>query len=59
MTLALAACIIVGDLIYLLNSLLSGELTGRVFLKVLIVAAIAGGIFAYYLTEMRSDDKVA
>lgn len=58
MTLALAACIIVGDLIYLLNNLLSGELTGRVFLKVLFVAAIAGGIFAYYLSEMRSDDKV-
>lgn len=58
LTLALAACIIVGDLIFLLNSLLSGELTSRVFLKVLIVGAIAGGIFAYYLAEMRSDDRV-
>lgn len=58
LTLALAACIIVGDLIYLLNSLLSGELTSRIFLKALIVGALSAGIFAYYLTEMRTDDRV-
>ena len=58
LTLALAACIIVGDLIYLLNSLLSGELTVRFILKALIVGLVAGAIFIYYLAEMRKDDQV-
>jgi hypothetical protein len=58
LTLALAACIIVGDLIYLLNSLLSGELTVRFILKALIVGLIAGAIFFNYLVEMRKDDQV-
>ncbi len=58
LTLALAACIIVGDLIYLLNSLLSGELTVRFILKALIVGLIAGAIFFNYLAEMRRDDQV-
>ncbi|MES2623878.1 MAG: DUF5671 domain-containing protein [Pseudomonadota bacterium] len=58
LTLAIAACIIVGDLIYLLNSLLSGELTTRFILKALIVGLIAGAIFIYYLAEMRKDDEV-
>lgn len=57
LTLAIAACIIVGNLIYLLNSLLSGELTVRFVLKVLIVGAISGGVFFYYLVEMRRDDQ--
>jgi hypothetical protein len=58
LTLALAACIIVGDLIYLLDSLLSGELTTRFVLKALIVGLIAGAIFVNYLAEMRKDDQV-
>jgi hypothetical protein len=58
LTLALAACIIVGDMIYLLNSLLSGELTIRFVLKALITGLIAGTIFVYYLTEMRRDEQV-
>jgi len=57
LTLSLAACIIVGDLIYLLNSLLSGELTVRFVLKVLTVGLISGGIFGYYLWLMRADDE--
>jgi hypothetical protein len=58
LTLAIAACIIVGDLIYLLYSLLSGELTTRFILKALIVGLIAAAIFTYYLVEMRRDDQV-
>jgi len=57
LTLALASCIIVGDLIFLLNSLLSGELTLRVALKVLVVGGISGAIFYYYLNEIRADDR--
>lgn len=58
LTLAITAVIIVGDLIYLLNSLLSGELTSRILLKALTVGGIAGSIFGYYMWWMRSDDKV-
>jgi hypothetical protein len=57
LTLFVAACIIVGDLIALLYNLLAGELTIRITLKVLTVGLIASAIFAYYLWAMRMDDK--
>lgn len=58
LTLAVAACIIVGDLIHLLNSLLAGELTVRFILKALIVGIISSAIFVYYLWTMRKDEEV-
>ncbi len=57
LTLALAACIVVGDMIFLLNSLLSGELTTRFVLKALTVGLIAGAVFGYYLWSMRADEE--
>lgn len=57
LTLFIAACVIVGDLIALLNGVLSGDLTLRFVLKTLTVAAIAGSIFSYYLWSMRVDDR--
>ena len=57
LTLSVAACIIVGDLIVLLNSLLSGDLTVRFVLKSLTVGLIAGAVFGYYLWSMRADDE--
>ena len=57
LTLAVAASIVAGDLIFLLNSLLAGELTTRFVLKALIVAGIAGTVFGYYLWLMRVDDR--
>ncbi|MEL7535934.1 MAG: DUF5671 domain-containing protein [Pseudomonadota bacterium] len=57
LTMFVSACIIVGDLISLLYSLLAGELTLRVTLKLLVVGLIAGGVFAYYLRAMRVDDE--
>ena len=59
LTLAIAACFLVGDTISLLNGFLSGILTVRSVLKLLIVAGIAGGLFFYYLSLMRKDDEVA
>ncbi|MCR4278461.1 MAG: DUF5671 domain-containing protein [bacterium] len=56
-TLFVAAGIIIGDLIGLLNSLLGGELTLRFFLKALIVGGISSSIFGYYLTDLRSVEK--
>ncbi|MDC0002917.1 DUF5671 domain-containing protein [Porticoccaceae bacterium] len=58
LTLSVAACFLVGDTISLLNGFLSGNLTVRSLLKLLIVAGIAGGLFYYYLSLMRKDDEV-
>ena len=57
LTLAIAASIIVGDLIVLLYSFLSGEISVRFILKALIVLCIAGAIFSYYLWSNKLDDK--
>ena len=56
-TLLLAAGIVIGDLIALLYNVLGGELSTRFLLKVLVVGAIAGTIFAYYLTDLRREEK--
>lgn len=57
LTLALAACIIAGDLIYLLFRLLSGELSLRFLLKVLVIGLLAGSTFGYYFWLMGQDDR--
>lgn len=56
LTLAVAACVIAGDLIYLLFRLLSGELSLRFVLKVLVIGLLAGSSFAYYYRLMSQDD---
>ena len=56
-TLVVAAFVIIGDLISLIYSLLSGELTVRFVLKSAIVALLAGSIFGYYLWLVRADDR--
>ncbi|MDQ2702052.1 MAG: DUF5671 domain-containing protein [Pseudomonadota bacterium] len=56
-TLFLAAGIVIGDLITLLYNVLGGELSTRFLLKVLIVGAIAGTIFGYYLLDLRREEK--
>lgn len=57
LTLSIAACVIVGDLIALINSLLMGELSTRFFLKALVVGLISAAVFYYYLWSMRQDDE--
>jgi hypothetical protein len=56
MTLLVAAIALVTDGITLIYNVLSGELTLRFILKVLVVAAIAGAVFAYYTWSNRADD---
>lgn len=58
-TLFLAAGIVVGDLIAAVYNLLGGELTLRFALKVLVVGAIAGTVFAYYLLDLRREEREA
>jgi hypothetical protein len=48
LTLLVAACTFLGDLIWTLGSFLNGELTLVSVLRMAVIAAISGGIFLYY-----------
>ena len=58
-TLFLAATVLIGDTTTLVYNALGGELTLRFVLKVLVVAAIAGGVFGYYLADLRREEGEA
>lgn len=55
-TLFLAAAVLIGDMITLVYHALAGELGLRFLLKVLVVGALAGGIFGFYLLDLRRDE---
>jgi len=57
LTLFAAACVLIGDVTSLLYSLLGGELTVRFVLKSLVVGGLAGGLFWYYLADLRRDER--
>ena len=56
-TLFIAVCVLLGDAISLLYNLLSGDLTTRFVLKSLVVGVIAGGVFGYYLWDLKRDER--
>ncbi|MCD9086464.1 DUF5671 domain-containing protein [Stenotrophomonas sp. SY1] len=56
LTLFVAAVVLIGDLTTLVFNLLSGELSLRFVLKVLVVGLIAGTVFAYYLWDLRKEE---
>jgi len=56
LTLFVASTSIVADLITLIVRFLSGDLTLRFGLKVLVVAVLAGIVFFYYLRDLRRDE---
>lgn len=56
--LLIAAGCLIGDLITFLNFLLRGEVTARFFWKVMVVLAISGGVFGYYLRSLRAYDAI-
>ena len=56
-TLFIAACVLIGDVITVVYSFLGGELTTRFVLKVFTVGAIAGTAFGYYLSDLRVEEK--
>ena len=55
-TLFLAALVILGDLMFLVARLLSGELGPRFLAKTLVVFAIAGVVFGHYLVDLRREE---
>ncbi len=56
LTLFAAATALVSDLITLTLTFLEGEITLRFFLKVSMVAMLAGSAFAHYLLQLRKDE---
>ncbi len=56
-TLFLASVALVVDLVMLLNTFLSGEITARFILKVLAVLVVAGIVFWHYLAEVRGKSS--
>ena len=59
LTLFLAVTVLVCDLIALVYNLLGGDLTLRFVLKVLVVGAIAGAVFGFYLSDLRREERQA
>ena len=57
LTLFIAATVLTADMITLVNGVLAGELTLRFVLKVSVAALIAGGVFGYYLWDLRREEK--
>ncbi len=57
LTLFVASCVLVGAVTGLVYSFLGGELTARFVLKSLTVTAIAGGVFSYYLRDLRDTER--
>ncbi|MFK7837888.1 MAG: DUF5671 domain-containing protein [Sulfitobacter sp.] len=55
-TLLLAATVMLGDLIAVIYSFLSGDLTLQFIYKALVVGAVSGLIFVYYLADVRKGD---
>ncbi len=53
LTLSVAAIIIVGDLVGLVNKLLEGELTVRFALKVITLLFVASAVFYYYYFDLK------
>lgn len=57
LTLLIASGTLLGDLIALVYSVLAGELTMRISLKVLVVLVIAGTALGYYLSDLRREEQ--
>ncbi|MHA6262823.1 DUF5671 domain-containing protein [Arenibacterium sp. CAU 1754] len=52
-----AAATLLGDLVYVIYTFLKGDVTAQFLLKALAVAVVAGGIFLYYLSDIRKGDS--
>jgi len=56
LTLFIAALVLIGDLVVVVSSMLSGELAVRFLLKAAVVFGIAGVVFGHYLGGLRRDE---
>jgi len=53
LTLFVSSLVIIGDLVFVINTFLGGEITARFILKALSVLLVAGMVFGYYLDDVR------
>ncbi len=56
-TLIIAACTLIGDAIGLVYNFLGGDLSTRLSLKMLVLAALAGGVFVYFIGDAERGDE--
>ncbi|MDE2408381.1 MAG: hypothetical protein KGL91_11035 [Xanthomonadaceae bacterium] len=59
LTLFIAASTLIGDMTSLVYNLLGGEATPRFLCKVGVVAMIAGGVFYFYMHDLRREEVEA
>ncbi len=59
LTLFVTALVIIGDLVFVVNTFLNGEITARFLLKALSVLIVAKVIFWYYLDDVRRPSASA
>ena len=55
-TLFIVALVVIGDLVALINSFLSGEITTRFSLKALSILFVTGSIFFYYFADIKKHN---
>ncbi len=55
-TLFITALVIIGDLVFVINIFLNGEITTRFILKALSIILVASVIFGYYLDDVRRNN---
>ena len=53
--LLLAALTLLGDAIATIYALLTGDLTLQFIVKALVVLVVAGGIFGFYVRDLREE----
>jgi hypothetical protein len=56
-TLIVASCTLIGDAIALVYNFLSGDLSTRLILKLLVIAVLAGGVFLYFIRDAEKGDE--
>jgi len=55
LTLFVAALVVIGDLVAVINNLLGGETTAKFVLKAFSILLVAGFVFGYYLDDVRRE----
>lgn len=55
--LIIASLTLIGDAISLIYAFLSGELSFRLILKLMVIALIAGGVFFYFIRDAEQGDS--
>jgi Domain of unknown function (DUF5671) len=58
LALLIAATVLLSDLVFAIYSLLEGDFTLQFLLNVLAVSVVAGGIFLFYLADIRRSEQL-